>query len=139
MNENKTKSNTIPIEDFINNIQDDSVRSDSLTLCAMMSRVTGELPVVWGDNMVGFGTYHYKYATGREGDTFLVGFSPRKQKYSIYIVSGLARYTDLLAQLGPHSTGKSCLYVKNLNDINKDVLQKIITQSVKDVKHLGLA
>ena len=97
----------------------------------MMKEMTGETPKMWGKSIVGFGSYHYKYDSGREGDWFLTGFSPRKQNLSLYIMAGFGQYDDLLANLGKHKTGKSCLYIKKLEDINRDILKEMITGSVK--------
>ena len=95
-----------------------------------MRQVTGEEPEMWGDSIVGFGSYHYKYASGREGDWFLVGFSPRKQNLTLYIMSGFDEYDQLLVKLGKHSTGKSCLYIKQIEDVDLDVLKKLVQKSV---------
>ena len=91
-----------------------------------MVEVTGEQPTMWGGSIVGFGTYHYRYASGREGDGPAVGFSPRKQALTIYVSEGFEAYDDLLARLGPHSTGKSCLYIKRLADVDEDVLRSLV-------------
>jgi hypothetical protein len=102
-----------------------------------MSRATGEKPVLWGPSIVGFGAYHYKYASGHEGDACLVGFSVRKTDLSLYIQPGLHRYIDLLKQLGKYKHGKSCLYLKLLTDVNVVVLEDLITRSVADIKELS--
>jgi hypothetical protein len=99
-------------------------------MIALMRNVTGHQPKMWGSSMVGFGSYHYHYESGREGDMFLTGFSPRKSAFTIYIMPGFERYQALMEQLGPHRTGKSCLYVKNLEVIDRDVLKEIIRDSV---------
>jgi hypothetical protein len=95
-----------------------------------MREVTGVEPVMWGDSIIGFGKYRYKYASGREAEWFLTGFAPRKQSLTLYIMSGFDEYDNLLDQLGKHSTGKSCLYVKKLDDIDMDVLRDLVEQSV---------
>jgi hypothetical protein len=99
-----------------------------------MQEVTGETPTMWGDTIVGFGSYHYKYASGREADWMLTGFSPRKQNLTVYIMAGFAQYNDLLARLGKHSTGSSCLYIKKLQDIDLAVLHELVSQSVAHMK-----
>lgn len=101
-----------------------------------MESVTGERPVVWGDSIIGFGTYHYKYKSGREGDYFLTGFSPRKNNFSIYIMAGSDRFPALMNKLGKFKSGKSCLYVKRLQDINEPVLKELITKSVTWMKEM---
>ena len=99
-----------------------------------MEEVTGEKAVMWGDSIVGFGTYHYVYASGREGDWPVTGFAPRKQALTLYIMSGFDQYDELLARLGKHSTGKSCLYIKRLSDVDVDVLRELVAESVA---HMG--
>jgi len=96
-----------------------------------MKQVTGDKPIMWGDSIIGFGTYKYKYASGRQGEWPVTGFSPRKQNLTIYIMSGFDEYDDLLTQLGKHSTGKSCLYIKKMEDIDQDVLRELISKSVE--------
>ena len=99
----------------------------------MMKEITGESPKMWGPSIVGFGSYHYKYDSGREGDWFVAGFSPRKQSLTLYIMSGFRRYDELLAKLGKHTHGKSCLYIKKLEDVDMSVLKEMVAQSVKYV------
>jgi hypothetical protein len=101
-----------------------------------MQAITKEEPKMWGSSIIGFGDYHYKYASGRGGDFFLTGFSPRKQNLALYLMGGLENQKDLLKKLGKHKTGKSCLYIKSLNDIDKKVLKEMIVQSVKETKKL---
>jgi len=100
---------------------------------ALMQRVTGEKPVMWGDSIIGFGSYHYKYASGREGDWFLTGFAPRKQNLTLYIMSGFELYDELLGKLGKYKTGKSCLYINKLEDVDQDVLLELVKQSAEHV------
>jgi hypothetical protein len=95
-----------------------------------MKRVTGEEPKMWGSSIVGFGTYHYKYKSGHEGDWFVTGFAPRKQNLTVYIMPGFARYDELMAALGKHKTGKSCLYINKLSDVNLVILEDLVRQSV---------
>ena len=134
MAENKTKPNEKSIDDFLNQIDDDKKREDSITILNLLQKITKEKPVMWGDSLIGFGTYHYKYASGREGDYFLTGFSPRKQNLTIYIMPGLERYPELTEKLGKYKTGKSCLYINKLEDIDLVVLKKLIKQSIADMK-----
>src|SRR5687768_9427387 len=111
MAENKTKATDADVYEFINNVPDERKRQDSLDLVELMREVTGEEPKMWGSSIVGFGSYHYKYASGREGDAALTGFSPRKQNLTLYITAGFEQYDDLMQKLGKHTTGKSCLYI----------------------------
>lgn len=131
MAELKTKPTGEPVKAFLDSIADDTKRDDSFEILEMMKEATDAEPQMWGPGIIGFGHYHYKYESGREGDWFLVGFSPRKQNLTLYIMSGFSRYPELLARLGKHSTGKSCLYVKRLNDIDKNVLREMIRLSVQ--------
>ena len=110
-------------------------RSDSLKILELMKNITKEEPVMWGPSIVGFGTYHYKYESGREGDWFLTGFSPRKQNLTLYIMSGFKRYDELMKKLGKCKTGSSCLYVNKLENVDMKVLNELITESVKYMKN----
>jgi hypothetical protein len=130
----KTKKNAGSVVAFLNSIQDQQKRKDAKVLLVVMKSITKEKPVMWGSSMVGFGSYHYKYATGREGDWFIVGFSPRKEALTVYIMPGYKDYGSLLKTLGPHKLGKSCLYIKRLQDIHMPTLKKIITLGYKDMK-----
>jgi hypothetical protein len=134
MAENKTKKTELSVENFINTVENEQKRKDSRELMAMMKKITGKEPRMWGSSLVGFGTYHYKYASGREGDFFITGFSPRKTALTVYIMPGFEPYPELMDQLGPYKTGKSCLYLKNLDTIDRKVLEKLIRQSVKDMR-----
>jgi Domain of unknown function (DU1801) len=131
MAELKTKPTAISIEDFLLSKVDPTRHDDCREIVAMMQKATGEQPVMWGSSIVGFGRYQYKYESGREGEWMVVGFSPRKTDLTIYIMPGFDRYEKLLAKLGKHKTGKSCLYVKRLADIDTKVLKAIIEDSVK--------
>ena len=102
-----------------------------------MRRVTGDEPAMWGPSIVGFGSYHYKYASGREGDWMKVGFSPRKQQLTLYIMSGFSRFDELMGRLGKHSTGKSCLYIKRLEDVDLGVLEELVRESVAHLPSAG--
>lgn len=130
MAELKTQPNDMSVEEFLNGVADERKRLDCFTLLEMMKAVTGQEPRMWGDSIVGFGTYHYQYASGREGDWFVTGFSPRKQNLTLYIMAGFDRYDELLQQLGKHTTGKSCLYVKRLGDVDLAVLRELVQLSV---------
>ncbi|MCC6455562.1 MAG: DUF1801 domain-containing protein [Caldilineaceae bacterium] len=134
MAENKTKATDADVVEFINNVPDERKRQDSFALLELMREVTGEEPKMWGSSIVGFGSYHYKYTSGREGDAGLTGFSPRKQNLTIYITSGFDQYADLMQKLGKHTTGKSCLYVKRLSDIDLNVLRELVQKSVDHMK-----
>lgn len=129
----KTRPNDQDAAAFLNEIENPQKRSDSQAILELMQRVTGEPPVMWGDSIVGFGRYHYKYASGREGDWFLTGFSPRVQNLTLYIMSGFDAYDVLLAKLGKYKTGKSCLYIKKLSEIDLDVLEALVRASVEHI------
>ena len=130
MAELKTKRNKGDVDTFLNSVSDEKKRQDSFTVLELMRQVTGEEPEMWGDSIVGFGSYHYKYASGREGDWFVTGFSPRKQNLTLYIMSGFDEYDQLLVKLGKHSIGKSCLYIKKIEDVDLDVLKELVQKSV---------
>jgi hypothetical protein len=129
----KTQPNNRSVEDFLNRIEDENKRLDSFKLLELMQSVTGKQPRMWGDSIVGFGSYHYRYASGREGDWFLAGFSPRKQSLTLYIMAGFDQYQSLMAGLGRYTTGKSCLYVKKLDDIDYDTLRELVRLSAEHV------
>lgn len=129
MAELKTKPTNEDVHAFINSIADEQRRQDSQAILALMQEAAGAEPQMWGDSIVGFGHYHYKYASGREGDWFLTGFAPRKQNLTLYIMAGFEQYDTLLARLGKHKTGKSCLYLKRLADVDCDILRELVRQS----------
>lgn len=131
MSANKTTKTDLSVDAFIDGVEDKQKQADCRVLIEVMKHVTNDEPKMWGPSIVGFGNYHYKYASGREGDWFHVGFSPRKQNLTMYIMDGFEAYRDYLAELGKFKTGKSCLYVKKLDDVNMDVLQELIEASVK--------
>ncbi|MEA3463291.1 MAG: DUF1801 domain-containing protein [Bacteroidota bacterium] len=135
MAENKTKATTKSVPQFLERIEDPKRRSDCITIAALMKKLTGSEPKMWGDSIVGFGDYRYKYASGREGDWFLAGFSPRKQNLTIYIMGYLEFYSELLEGLGNFKHGKGCLYIKKLEDIDMDVLDSLITTSIQRLKN----
>ena len=134
MTELKTKRNKGDVEAFLNNVSDERKRQDSFAILELMKKVTGQKPEMWGDSIIGFGSYHYTYASGREGDWFLTGFSPRKQNLTLYIMAGFDGYDQLLRKLGKHSTGKSCLYIKKMDDIDADVLEELVKKSVEHME-----
>jgi len=126
----KTTANQQSVEDFINSITDQTKKEDALLLIEMCKDITCEEPVMWGDSIVGFGNYHYKYDSGREGDMFLTGFSPRKQNMVVYVMNGFGHYEAHLSNLGSHKAGKSCLYLKKLENNDLKVLRNMIETSV---------
>jgi hypothetical protein len=134
MAELKTKPTQASVKEFLNQIPDEERRADCIAVAKIMEEVTGEKPKMWGPSIVGFGTYHYIYASGREGDWPIAAFSPRKKDLTIYLMIGFEKNVDLMKQLGKHSTGKSCLYIKRLSDIHIPTLKKLIKGSVKELK-----
>lgn len=131
MAEVKTVENNDSVEGFLNNLTDLKRRSDCLIILKLMQQITNKEPKMWGSSIVGFGNYHYKYESGHEGDCFIVGFSPRKQNLSLYLTCELDEHADLLSELGKHKTGKACLYINKLEDVNIKILEKLITKSVE--------
>ncbi|MDN5211095.1 DUF1801 domain-containing protein [Fulvivirgaceae bacterium BMA12] len=131
MSELKTRENDSKVIDFINGIEDGKKRQDCLEVMQIMKEITAREPKMWGGSIIDFGKYHYKYASGREGDWFLTGLSPRKQSLTLYLMSGLENDNQLLARLGKYKTGKACLYIKKLEDVDRDVLREMITRSVE--------
>ena len=129
MSANKTVPTTQSVKDFLEKIEHPEKKADAYTILDMMETMTGEIPVMWGPSIIGFGSYHYKYESGREGDMLLTGFSPRAQNFSLYIGAGSPKIKPLLKNLGKHTTGKSCLYIKRLSDVNLKVLEEIIATS----------
>ena len=133
MAEVKTKPNDQDVEAFLNSVENEKKRQASYTIKELMEEVTGEEAKMWGDSIVGFGSYHYKYKSGREGNWFLTGFSPRKQNLTLYIMAGFSGYDDLLQDLGKYKTGKSCLYINKIEDVDLDVLRELVKQSAEHV------
>jgi hypothetical protein len=133
MAENKTKVTVIDPRDFIAQVGDDQKRKDSEELVRLMSKITGKPAKMWGATIVGFGTYHYKYDSGREGDTCLTGFSPRKPNLVLYLGPGLED-KELMSRLGKHEAGKGCLYIKKLDDVDRGVLKELIARSVAEMR-----
>ncbi len=140
MAEMKTVKNDNSVENFLNKVDDENKREDSIKILQLMQEVTGEEPKMWGDSIIGFGEYHYRYASGREGNAPLVGFSPRKQNLTLYLMGCYInpddkQYDQLFQQLGKHKTGKSCLYVNKLSDVDISVLEQLITRSFEDMQN----
>ncbi|HEY7469657.1 MAG TPA: DUF1801 domain-containing protein [Acidimicrobiia bacterium] len=129
MAELKTQKSDNSVEEFIAGIDDEQKQEDSRALLDLMSRVTGETPHMWGASIIGFGDHHYEYASGREADWFKVGFSPRKQNLTLYVMAYVHEDDPLLSDLGRHSTGKSCIYIKRLSDVDTAVLEKLVKRS----------
>jgi hypothetical protein len=125
----KTKVNDASVLGFLDQIEDDRKKEESHRLLDLFTQITGEEPKMWGNSIIGFGSYHYKYASGQEGDWFKVGFSPRKQKFSLYLMSGFDNLEELLSKLGKHKTSKGCLYVNKLADIDIHILEKLVLES----------
>lgn len=134
MAELKTKPTAASATGFINAIEDDQIRKDSKAVAAIMAKTTKSKPKMWGASIVGFGTYHYKYASGQEGDWMLTGFAPRKKNITLYIMPGFDGQKELMKKLGPHSGGLSCVYIKRLSDLHLPTLKKLIDLSVKKLK-----
>lgn len=134
MPENKTVQTNASVKRFLDSVEHDRRRQDSFVLLDLFHEVTGLEPAMWGTSIVGFGSYHYKYESGREGDMPLVGFSPRKQNLTLYIMDGFDGYDELLGKLGKHSTGKSCLYINKLADVEMDVLRELVAISYEQMK-----
>ena len=135
MAELKTRQNDASVTAFLAAIADPGLRADARKIAAMMRAATGSRPRMWGASIVGYGSYHYVYASGREGDWPIVGFSPRKQNISIYIMAGFAGSEKLLSRLGKHKTGKSCLYIKRLDDVDEAVLRKLVDGSIRYIRN----
>jgi hypothetical protein len=134
MSDPKTVPSTDSVAAFIESISDPRRQREAHQLVAILSDATGEPPVMWGKDIVGFGSYRYRYASGREGDWMLTGFSPRKAKLSIYLMDGVERHAESLAQMGPYTNGASCLYVKGLDAVDEEVLSDVVRASVAYVR-----
>jgi hypothetical protein len=133
MAEQKTKPTEQTVESFLDSIPDEKVRSDCYEIMKIIKKATGLKPKMWGSAIVGFGQYHYKYESGHEGDSCLTGFAPRKANITLYLMGGLGN-EELLKKLGKHKTGKGCLYIKKIEDVDTGVLEKLIKSSVEYVK-----
>ena len=134
MAENKTQANDGDVIAFLNKVESEKKRKDSFAIMEMMEEVTGEKAIMWGNSIIGFGSYQYKYESGREGEWMLIGFSPRKQNITLYIMPGFENYGELLGQLGKYSTGKSCLYIKKTEDVDMEVLRDLVQHSYQHMK-----
>jgi hypothetical protein len=130
----KTRKTQASVSAFLDRLADSEQRRDCRTLLAMMQRATGVKPKMWGTSIVGFGDYHYKYASGREADWFVIGFSPRKRDLTLYIMSGIGPHAAHLRALGKHKTGVGCLYLKRLADVDPGILEKLIVDGVKQAE-----
>jgi len=127
----KTKATKSSVEKFLNSIESEQKRDDAYAILSMMQKATKEEPKMWGPSIIGFGTYHYKYDSGHEGDMCMIGFSPRKAALTLYVLMGFDGYDELMLKLGKYKTSKACLYIKKLEDVDMKVLKKLITLSVK--------
>ncbi|GAB4315596.1 MAG: hypothetical protein Kow00117_07540 [Phototrophicales bacterium] len=134
MSQNKTVPTDGDVVAFLNSVEPQKKRADSFAILELIQQVTGEQPVMWGDSIIGFGRYHYRYHSGREGEWLVTGFSPRKQAITLYIMAGFDDYGDLLQKLGKYKIGKSCLYIKKIEDINLDILRELVQRSVAHIK-----
>lgn len=136
MAKNKTTQTSINVHDFINAVKDEVKRKDSFALIEIIKKRTGLDPIMWGPGIVGFGSYHYKYNSGHEGDSPLVGFSPRASAITLYLSGDFEKRDELLIKLGKHKTEKSCIYIKKLEDINIEILQKMITNHISHIQKM---
>ena len=134
MSENKTQPTDASVLAFLNSVEHAKRKANGFTLLKLMEDVTGEPAKMWGDSIIGFGSYHYKYESGREGDWILAGFSPRKASLSVYIIAGFDQYDELLSKLGKHKIGKSCLYINKLEDVDMEVLKELVQASVAHMR-----
>jgi len=134
MAEAKTKLTEKSVDSFIGTVEDDKVREDCYTIINLMEKATAKKPKMWGPAIVGFGKYTYKYESGRSGEICMVGFSPRKANITLYILAGFSQQAELLQQLGKHKSGKGCLYIKKLADVNINVLESLIKESIRFLK-----
>lgn len=130
----KTQKTDLNPKEFIASVEHEKRKADSFVVMDLMEKITGDKGSMWGGSIVGYGSYHYKYASGREADWMITGFSPRKQALTLYIMSGFERYDELMSKLGKFKTGKSCLYINKLEDVDMGVLEELIRLSVKHLK-----
>lgn len=133
----KTRQNNASVSDFLSSIEDPQRRQDARTVMALMQKITGERPRMWGTSIIGYGSYRYRYASGQEGDWPLTGLSPRKQALTLYIMSGFQGSESLMKKLGKYRTGKACLYVKRLEDVDLETLEQLIAKSVRHKRSGG--
>ncbi|MCK4384314.1 MAG: DUF1801 domain-containing protein [Candidatus Lokiarchaeota archaeon] len=134
MTELKTKPNDKSVDQFLKKVENPTKKEDSFKILEIMKELTKEEPIMWGDSIIGFGSYHYKYASGREGDWFRVGFSPRKRNLTVYLMTGFEKYKEILNNLGKFKTGKSCLYINKLKDVDIPSLRELILESFKNLQ-----
>lgn len=132
--ENKTKPTEESVTEFVNSVENEQKRKDSFELIQHMRQITGKEPKMWGPSIIGFGSYHYKYDSGHEGDAPLCGFSPRKSAISLYVFTGAEKHKHLLEGLGKFTMGKACIYVKKLSDIDLNVMENIINETTEFLK-----
>ncbi len=136
MAELKTKPNDASVREFLDTIEDEAKRDDCYEIMNMMQEVSGEEPKMWGSSIIGYGTYHYKYASGREGDWMRIGFSPRKLNITLYLLAGVERNAEILSRIGKYKNGKSCFYIKKLDDIDRKVLRELMTASLEHIEDI---
>ena len=134
MAEPKTRATNARVSDFLAGIRDAKKRADCKVIGAMMHRATGKRATMWGSSIVGYGSYHYEYASGRQGESMECGYSPRAQSISVYIMPGFKPFSGLMKKLGKYKTGKSCLYIRRLDDVDAQVLEELIEESVKEMR-----
>lgn len=139
MSDNKTRPTTDDVSAFLDAVEDDGKRADAHRVSELMGSISGEPPVMWGSSIVGFGTYHYRYDSGREGDAPAVGFSPRKANLTLYITGGFEEHADVLERLGKHKLGKGCLYIKRLSDVDESALSDLIRVSLENAARFNVA
>jgi hypothetical protein len=137
MDELKTKKNEGNVINFLNSVENEKRKQDAFTILEMMKKITGEEAKMWGSGIIGFGDLHYKYKTGREGNWFRIGFSPRKQNTVLYFMNYFNGFEEILSRLGKFKTGKSCLYVSKLEDIHLDILKEMIKESYQSSLNMG--
>lgn len=137
MAEPKTKATPASVEAFVKAIDDPKRREDCVTLVALMKKVTKCEPKMWGSSIVGFGDHHYRYESGHKGDTFVLGFSPRKDAITVYLCAGIDRFSETLAKLGKHKTGKGCLYIRRLDDVDESVLATLLKKAAANPVNSG--
>lgn len=136
MAELKTKPNDASVVEFLDTIGNETKRDDCFEIMNMMQEVTGDEPKMWGTSIIGYGTYHYKYASGREGDWMRIGFSPRKQNITLYLMAGVERNDEILSRIGKYKNGKSCFYINKLSDIDMEVLRELMVASLEHVERI---
>ena len=133
MAEQKTKPTKVSVDKYLNTIENETKRKDSFELLEVMKKISKEDPKMWGPSIIGFGSYHYKYESGHEGDCCRIGFSPRKDSFSLYLFPYLVQKSELMKTLGKYKAGKGCLYIKKLEDIDKSVLKALIKESLSQI------